>query len=208
MLQIKEFTTGPFFQHPLAVYDDTSKETFFVDIGYDDGQIQRFVDENSLKPIGIFNTHAHIDHVGATKTFQDKFNIPFKIGQNEQIVLDYASTSAAQYNFPFAGAPKVDGIFNEEDTFSVGEFEFKVISTPGHTPGGICFYCDQEKILIAGDTLFQGSIGRTDLPGGNYDTIMKSLQKLKELPQQTIVYCGHGETTTIGEELASNPFLR
>lgn len=207
-LQVKEFTKGPFFQHPLVVFDDKSQEGFFVDLGYDDGEIVEFINQEKLKMVGIYNTHAHIDHIGATKTFQNEFDVPFYMGVNEQMVLDYAPTSAATYNFPFAGAPKVSGELKDGDKFQVGEFFFEVISTPGHTPGGICFFCPTEEILLAGDTLFAGSIGRTDLPGGDHETILKSLEKLKQLPPNTIVYCGHGETTTIGQEVASNPFLR
>lgn len=207
-LIVQEFTTGPFFQHPLVVFDEQSREGFFVDLGFDDGQIEGFVTDAQLKMIGIYNTHAHVDHVSATKYFQEKYSsLPFYIGVRESVVLDHAPISASHYGFPYHGNPEVSGELKEGDIIKVGSYSFTVIETPGHTPGGVCFYCEQAKVLLAGDTLFAGSIGRTDLPGGDYATIMRSLEKLKKLPEDTTVYCGHGDTTTIGQECKSNPFL-
>ena len=208
MIVVEEFTVGPFAQHPLVVFDEKSKDAFLVDMGFDTGEIDAFIQQNNLNLIAIYNTHAHIDHVGATVRFQKKYDIPFYIGEGESIVLDYAPISATQYQFPFDGKPKVFGELKDGEQFLLGDYSFSVITTPGHTPGGVCYYCQQAKIVLVGDTLFAGSIGRTDLPGGDYATILNSLEKLKQLPADTKVYCGHGEQTTIGHEIATNPFLQ
>jgi glyoxylase-like metal-dependent hydrolase (beta-lactamase superfamily II) len=208
MIQVKEFTLGPLAQHPLVVFDDQSKDAFLVDLGYDNGEIENFLETQNFNLLGIFNTHAHIDHMGATVTFQKKYNLDFYLGRGERVVLEYAPISAQNYQLPLAGIPEIKQEIGAEFSLPVGEYIFQVIETPGHTPGGLCYYCEQAKILLAGDTLFAGSIGRTDLPGGDYATIMQSLEKLKALPSDTVVYCGHGEQTTIGQELQTNPFLR
>ncbi len=211
-LDIYEFTKGPFAQHPLLLIDSESKEAIAIDLGFDDGQIQdfikRFISQEKLNILGIYNTHAHIDHIGVVKQFQDLFDLDFFLGAGEEVVLEHAATSAQVYNFPYSGNPNVTSYLHDGDTFKVGTYLFKVIATPGHTPGGVCYWCEQNNILIAGDTLFQGSIGRTDLPGGDHDVLLASLRKLIQLPAETKIYCGHGPQTSMGAEIEHNPFLR
>ena len=202
-MNIKVFSVGPFMQNTLVISSES--ECILLDPGFIDSSISDYISQEKLKVIGIIGTHAHLDHVGAVSFYMEKYKVEFSLSEKELPVLDYAPTSAAQYGFPFSGIPEISRFLKENDTVTVGSSDFSVIETPGHTPGGICFYKD--GFLLAGDTLFAGSIGRTDLPGGDHETILKSLEILKKLPDETVVYCGHGPETTIGREKKSNPYL-
>lgn len=156
----------------------------------------------------LLNTHSHIDHCVGNKFIKDKFNIPFLMNEQELKVLHASPEVGRMYGIFMEPSPEPDKLLEEEDTVTFGNTKLKVIFTPGHSPGSISFYNEKEKILISGDVLFQGSIGRYDLPGGDYETLMQSItHKLLLLPGETKVYSGHGSVTTIRKEKQTNPFV-
>lgn len=207
MIDIKVFTLGPFAQHPYLVWDDESLEAYAIDPGYECQPIVDFIKNNNLKLKAVINTHAHLDHLAGVAVLQKAFDVPFYLHNKEEMVIGYANKSAQMYGLPTFEVPKKWIAIKEGDEFSLGKsIKLKAIETPGHTPGGICFYTKGH--IFVGDTLFEGSVGRTDLPGGNSHQLKDSLERLKELPEDTVVYSGHGELTTIGQEKKTNPFLR
>jgi glyoxylase-like metal-dependent hydrolase (beta-lactamase superfamily II) len=205
MIKVEVYTAGAFAQHPLLIWDDISKEAFLLDPGAFDASIEQKIEELNLKVKGIINTHAHLDHIGAVMHFKRKYNVELWMHPGEEMVLGYASESGRMFGVPDIEVPTIDHLIKEGDKLYLGEHEFIVIETPGHTPGGVCFYTPGH--IFVGDTLFAGSIGRTDLPGGDYPTIMKSLEKFLHIPDETVVYSGHGPETTIGHEKKTNPYL-
>lgn len=205
MIKVEVFTAGAFAQHPLLIWDDKTKEGFLLDPGFLDPTIEQKVEEHKVRVKGIINTHAHLDHIGAIEHFKRKYGVELWMHKAEEFVLGYASESGRMFGVPDIEVPSIDHEIKEGDKLYLGEHEFIVIETPGHTPGGVCFYTKGH--IFVGDTLFAGSIGRTDLPGGDYPTIMKSLEKFLHIPDDTVVYSGHGPETTIGQEKKTNPYL-
>jgi glyoxylase-like metal-dependent hydrolase (beta-lactamase superfamily II) len=160
-------------------------------------------------PKMLLNTHCHLDHVFGNKFVAETYGLVLHLHDKEKKVLEYAPASGLMWNLPFDNYTGDLVYLNESDTIKLGEDELTVLFTPGHSPGSICFYCAPQNFIISGDVLFKMSIGRTDLPGGNYDTLIKSIkEKLFVLPDETVVYSGHGPATTIGFEKRNNPFLQ
>jgi glyoxylase-like metal-dependent hydrolase (beta-lactamase superfamily II) len=185
-----------------------SKEAVIVDPGGQEQSIDRFIAQNGLKVLKIVNTHGHIDHVAKVTYFQKKYQVSFLMHALDIPLAEQAPKVAQMFRIPDVEAPQVDQTIREGDSFCVGAHVFKVIETPGHTPGGCSFYCQEQGILFVGDTLFRKSIGRVDLPGGNFTQIKHSIvEKLFKLPDDTIVYPGHMEPTTVGYERKHNPFF-
>jgi glyoxylase-like metal-dependent hydrolase (beta-lactamase superfamily II) len=210
MLYLQSFTYNPFQENTYIIFND-NKDCWIVDPGmYADEEIKHFFDTiqtNALKPQAIINTHAHLDHIFGVKALIDKFNIPFYIHQKEQPVLDNASGSAMLFGFEFTSVPKPTGYIDETQPLKLGSDSLEVRFTPGHSPGSVIFYYQSGNWLIGGDVLFNGSIGRTDLPGGNFNTLMNSIAtQLYTLPDNTIVHPGHGPATSIANEKQFNPF--
>ena len=177
---------------------------------YDDekDELVNFLVKMDLKPKMLLNTHCHLDHVFGNKFIAEKFGLTLQIHRNEKLVLDFAPKSGLLYNLPFDNY-NGDFIYLEEgNKILLGNDELTVIEAPGHSPGHICFYCAAQHFIISGDVLFKRSIGLTDLPGGNHETLLKNIrEKLFTLPGETKVYSGHGPVTTIGEEKNQNPFF-
>ena len=195
MFKIKSFTFNPIGENTYLLYNE-SNQCIIIDPGcYFDQEkdtLKAFIAQNELKPTQLLNTHCHLDHVFG-----------------EKLVLAYAPTSGLMYNLPFDSYEGEFILLKEGDILLLGQDELKVIEVPGHSPGSICFYCAKQHFLIGGDVLFQGSIGRTDLPLGDHQALLHHIKsKLLVLPEETVVYSGHGATTTIGEEKANNPYLR
>jgi len=206
IIKIHKITTGPFQENGYIVHDKNSKNCFIIDPGDSPTSYINKIEEYKLKPIAIINTHGHIDHIHGIQPIKEHFSIPFYIHENEKIIIDHYPNGCLMYGMAPNKKPEVDRWLADETEIEIGEYKIGIINTPGHTPGGICIKINND--IFTGDTLFKGSIGRTDFPGGDYETLMNSLKKLiSEISGETTVHSGHGFSTTIEEEKNSNPFL-
>jgi hydroxyacylglutathione hydrolase len=188
--------------------DETTREAMVIDPGDNISDILDIVRKNNLQVKQIIVTHAHIDHVGGAMKLRAATGAPILLNQNDYELLKMLDVQATWIGVPTPEAVEIDHSVSTGETVSAGSHTAQVLHTPGHTEGSICLYFAAEKKLIAGDTLFAGSIGRTDLPGGSMRKILNSLHgTVLELPDDTVVVPGHGELTTIGEERQSNPYL-
>jgi hydroxyacylglutathione hydrolase len=180
-----------------------------IDPGDDIDKVLDLVRKHGLTVKQIVITHAHIDHVGGAMKLKQATSAPILLNENDSALLKMLAIQAAWIGVRPPGSVTIDQPVRDADVVQAGSLSASVIHTPGHTQGSVCLYFSAEKMLIAGDTLFAGSIGRTDLPGGNFDQIMSSLhQRVLALPDETLVIPGHGPRTTIGDERQSNPFLK
>ncbi len=211
MLQIKSFTFNPFAENTYVLYDET-KEAIIIDPGCNEklefDQLFSFIENNQLIPVKVVNTHAHIDHVFGVAAVKRKFNIPFWLHKMEEPVLKAVKSYAANYGFVHFDEPEIEHYLQEGTNVTFGNTSLQVLFVPGHAPGHIALVDTDSKNIIAGDVLFRQSIGRTDLPGGDFDTLINSIKtQLFTLPDDYTVYAGHMEPTTIGFEKKNNPFL-
>ncbi len=202
---VETLAVGPLQVNCHIVACPTTHEAMVIDPGDEVPRILRTLEEMHLKPVVIVNTHAHFDHVGGNKELCDATRAPLLIHAADVQLLARAEQHAAAYGLTATPSPAPDRVLQEGDVVEVGSLRFKVIHIPGHSPGGICLFT--EGHVFVGDTLFAGSIGRTDLPGGDFDTLIHGIkQKLWPLSDETIVYSGHGPETSIGRERLTNPF--
>lgn len=211
MLKIRSFVFSPIQENTYILYNE-AKEAIIIDPGCyfpeEKDVLNGFITQSELKPQMLLNTHCHLDHVFGNKYVAETYGLTLQLHQKEKALLDYAPTSGLMYNMPFDNYKGEFIFLKEGDTLILGEDELKIIEAPGHSPGHICFYCARQNFIISGDVLFNRSIGRTDLPGGNHQLLINNIkQKLFVLSDETIVYSGHGPATTIGEEKRENPFL-
>ncbi len=197
---------GDFGTNCYVIACPDTRESAVVDPGVPDPWIKRILAQEGLKPSLILLTHGHVDHIGGVEWVKAFTGAPVLIHPADQPMLaDPHLNGSAVFGDPIT-APAPDRLLNDGDTVTLGKLSFQVLHTPGHTPGGVCLYTPGH--LIAGDTLFAGSVGRTDLRGGNWESLIRSIrERLLPLPPETVVYPGHGETTTIGDEKEYNPFL-
>ena len=199
---------GPLQCNCSIIGDENTLEAMVIDPGDEIEDILEVVRKHKLQVKQIFITHAHIDHVGGAMKLRGATGAPMLLNQNDYALLKLLDVQAAWIGVPSPGKVEIDRSVTTGETVSAGSHTAQILHTPGHTEGSICLFFEPEKMLIAGDTLFAGSIGRTDLPGGNMQKIMRSLHDtVLTLPDQTVVVPGHGKLTTIGEERESNPFL-
>ena len=199
---------GPLQCNCSIIGDEVSREAMVIDPGDDIEDILALIAKHQLQVKHIVITHAHIDHVGGAMKLRAATGAPILLNQNDFDLLKMLDVQAAWIGMPAPGKVEIDRSVTTGETVAVGSHRAQILHTPGHTEGSICLYFCAEKKLIAGDTLFAGSIGRTDLPGGSTQKIMRSLHgTVLALPDDTVVVPGHGELTTIGEERESNPFL-
>lgn len=211
MLHIKIFTFNPVEENTYLLYNE-NKECCIIDPGcYDPRErqiLQEYITENSLKPTLLLNTHCHFDHVFGNKFIHNTYGLELYIHKKEKIMLEYAPKSAQGYGLFFENYEGPVHFLAENDRMRLGDDEVTVLFIPGHSPGHIVFYCEKQGFVLGGDVLFRNSIGRTDIPFGDFDQLVSGIQaKLLVLPEETIVYPGHGGETTIGYEKRSNPFL-
>lgn len=211
MLQVKSFTFNDFYENTYLLFDET-KECAIIDPGcnseHEKSLLFDFISQNELTPIHLINTHCHIDHILGNKYVAETYGLTLVSHKGEIPVLEFGSQTAAMYHIPYEKSPSIEIFVDEGDVISFGNTDLDIIFTPGHSPASISFYHKESNTLIAGDVLFQGSIGRTDLPGGNFEVLIRMIKsKFLTLPDETIVYPGHGEHTTIGIEKRNNPFL-
>jgi len=202
---IKVLTVGNLAENCIIVIDELTKECAIVDPGAEGEKILKTVE--GLNPVAIINTHGHIDHTGQVGYIKNRLNIPFYMNKKDEFLLNDELFTGLSFILNAVECPPPDFDLKEGDEIKIGNILLNVIETPGHTPGSVCFFDEKNKILISGDILFRDSIGRTDLPGGNSKQMELSLQKLMNLPEDTVVYPGHGEKTTIGREKKYNPFI-
>ena len=203
------FPVGPLQCNCSVIGDPATHEAIVIDPGDDIERVIAALDKHKITVKQIVITHAHIDHVGGAMKLKKLTGAPILMNQNDVALLKMLDVQAAWVGMKSPGAVTIDADLGSGDQITVGNLNASVIHTPGHTEGSVCIYFPVQEKLIAGDTLFAGSIGRTDLPGGSLDKIMRSLHHdVLALPDETLVVPGHGELTTIGEERASNPFLQ
>ena len=212
VMKIEKFTFNAFSENTFIVSDNT-KECIIIDPGcynqHEKNELAKYVTDNNLKPVMLINTHCHIDHIFGNKFAAEKWGLELQINKLELGILENSTDLAKLYGFEnYEKSPNAKIFLNEHDEIKFGESKLDILFTPGHSPGHIAFHSAKDKVLISGDVLFNNSIGRTDLPGGNYDTLIKSIkEKILLLEDETIVFCGHGPSTTIGSEKLNNPFL-
>jgi hydroxyacylglutathione hydrolase len=211
MIQVKTFTFNSFEENTYVLSDETG-ECIIIDPGChlpnEEQELSSYIAEHNLNPVKILNTHCHIDHILGNQYVSGKYNLKLSIHKEDEIVLNTSAGVASAYGISMNPSPGADEFLVEGDIVKFGNSELKVLFTPGHSPGSISFYSSDGNFVISGDVLFEMSIGRTDLPGGNYATLMNSIvDKLLPLGDDVKVYSGHGRPTTIGQEKSHNPFL-
>ncbi|GHB56718.1 MBL fold metallo-hydrolase [Persicitalea jodogahamensis] len=212
MIQIQSFVFSPFSENTYVLFDETN-EAILIDPGcYEPEEyreLSNFIKENELRPIGIFNTHAHIDHVLGVEKLKNTYKVPFALHRLDEPLLRAVKTYAPNYGFPAFDEPAVERWLEAGETITFGNSTLKIVFVPGHAPGHLAFVNDPQKFVIGGDVLFRQSIGRTDLPGGDMDTLLHSIRtQLFTLPDEYTVYAGHMQPTTIGYEKKNNPFFK
>ncbi len=212
MNNIQIFTFNPVQENTYVISDETN-ECVIIDPGCyfpeEKKEIFEYIQQNKLTPIHLLNTHCHTDHVLGNAFIHESFNLAPKIHENEVEVLHHAKTMGASFGLFMDESPEPDICLIEGNKINFGNTTLEILFTPGHSPGSVCFYNRKEGYIIGGDVLFRTSIGRTDLPGGDLDTLLDSIsKKLFTLEDDIIVYSGHGPYTTIGYEKKHNPFLK
>ena len=207
-MRVLEYNVGAIGTNCYLIENTETKETIIVDPGGDAPMLQRHIKEMALVPVAVFLTHAHYDHAHHAKRIKEAYQIPVYVHEAERDTLTDTYVNASMM-FGEPETYEADIFVKDGEVLSVAGFEIRVILTPGHTPGGCCYYFEKNKVLLSGDALFCGSIGRTDFPGGSTSKLVRSLkEKILVLPRDTQVLPGHMDHTTIGMEINCNPFLR
>jgi len=212
MLTVQPFTFNPVQENTYVVYNEKG-QCCIIDPGCyfakEEQQLKDFVAQNELKPVYLLNTHCHLDHIFGNRFIHKTFGLLLYLNKLEKPVLEYGPTSGQLWQMPFDNYDAELKFIDEGDDIRLGDDVLHVLFTPGHSPGHISFYSKENKFVISGDVLFEGSVGRTDLPGGSFEILEESIRtKLYTLPEDTIVHPGHGGSTTIGDEMKSNPFVK
>ncbi|MES1220780.1 MAG: MBL fold metallo-hydrolase [Bacteroidota bacterium] len=212
MLTVRSFTFNPVEENTYVLYNE-NKRCCIIDPGCyfpeEREELKTGIQKTGLEPILLLNTHCHLDHVFGNKFVYDTWGLPLHLHEKEKPVLDFAPTSAELYQLPFDNYKGPLVYLKVGEKIKIDDDELEVRFVPGHSPGHVCFYSEAGGFVIGGDVLFNGSIGRTDLPGGDYSVLINSIQtQLFTLPDETKVYPGHGTMTTVGFEKMNNPFVK
>jgi hydroxyacylglutathione hydrolase len=213
MLKVHYFTFGPFAENTYLVYDDTTLDCAIIDPGclsmHEENTLREFIQKNDLQPFIVLNTHCHIDHIYGNKFVTDTYQIPLWYHRTELPVMEAAQRVAVKYGLPQPAPSPTPHFIEAGDTITIGKHTLQTLFTPGHSPGSVSFYAPDDQFILSGDVLFEGSIGRTDFEGGNFDILKNSiLTQLYTLPETVVVYPGHGQPTSIHREKYNNPFVR
>jgi hydroxyacylglutathione hydrolase len=211
MISVAPFTFSPVQENTYVLYNE-NQEAFIIDPGCyftaEEEKLLQFIIGNGLHPTKLINTHCHLDHVFGNKWVHEKFGLELHLHPLEEKVLAFAPASGQMWGLNFDNYSGPLHFINDGDLIKLGNDTLEAIFAPGHSPGSLCFYCKEQGFVIGGDVLFYESIGRTDLPGGDHATLIKSIkERLFILPEETKIYPGHGPATTIGHEKQHNPFI-
>ena len=205
-MQIETIVVSPFETNCYLVWDEGDRKGVVIDPGDEDKKILERAKKKGVEIEAILLTHGHADHIAAVQPIKEKLKIPIYIGRGDEAMLESPSANVSAFFGFQITCPPADHILGDGDSLKIGSMTFSIIATPGHSPGGICYFA--ERYLFCGDTLFNGSVGRTDLPGGNYQQLIDSIDRnILTLPDEIICYPGHGPFTSVGQERKSNPFL-
>ena len=212
MLTVQSFVFNPASENTYLVYNEKGN-AIIIDPGCyfteEQRKLQSFIEEKKLKVIQLINTHCHLDHIFGNKWVHKMYGVELYMHHLDKIILDNAPISAQKWGLAIDNYAGPLHFIDEGDIISLDDDKFSLLLTPGHSPGSLSFYCEKQNFVISGDVLFKESIGRTDLLGGNHETLLHSIRtKLFTLPPETLVYNGHGSTTTIGHEIKRNPYLQ
>lgn len=207
-MKLKTIVVGPFEVNCYLYWDEATSDGVIIDPGLDGDVIIHEVGKSGMAPRAILLTHGHGDHIAAVEPVKEHFQLPLYVGKGDEELMRNPSANVSELIGQPIVAPRPDHIVEDEQTIAIGSLQFSVIATPGHTPGGVCYLDEKANLIFTGDSLFWGSIGRTDLPGGSLNTLLDSIKgKLMKLPDSITCYPGHGPQTTIGAEKSQNPFL-
>lgn len=206
MVQIKKIVTGMIEENCYIIYD--GQDALVVDPGDETSKIKNEIEELNVRPLAVILTHAHYDHIGALEDIRTDYSIPVYLSEQEQDWLDNPQKNLSVFSTHKITARPPEYLFEPEEEVTIGPFTFTVRATPGHSPGGVSFLFQEDKIAVVGDALFKGGIGRTDLPGSEPEKLVPSIEReLFSLPDDTRVFSGHGSETTIGHEKHTNPYF-
>lgn len=211
-MKIKEFVFNPFQVNTYLIYDNTG-ECIIVDpacyTSREETSITDYISGNNLSPKAIINTHGHVDHICGNSYLKSRYDLPIYMHKEDEYLVGSALQYGQIFGFIINPPPSPSAFINEGENFKFGNSILEILHAPGHSPGSILFYSEKDHFLIAGDVIFSGSIGRTDLPKGNFNTLIKSIQtKILILPPGTMILPGHGNSTTVEKEKQYNPFLQ
>lgn len=212
MLTVQPFTFNPVQENTYVLYNEKG-DCAIIDPGCyfasEEQALTHFVGNNTLKPVLLLNTHCHLDHIFGNRFVHKTYGLPLHLHNLEKAVLEYGPISGERWGLPFDNYDGELVFIDEGQTVRIGDDELQILFTPGHSPGSVSFYSPANKFVISGDVLFEKSVGRTDLPGGDFKILEESIKtKLYTLPADTIVYPGHGSSTTVGDEIKGNPFVK
>jgi len=212
MITIRKFIFNELEVNSFVLFDE-AKECIIVDPACNSEaqrrELYNFIDGNQLRPVYIINTHGHFDHIFANSWAKSTYQCPLLIHQNDLPLLEQADKYGGMFGFEVSISPMPDRFLSHGEKIRFGNSELEILHVPGHSPGSVVLYAREDKFIIGGDVLFKGSIGRTDLPGGDYNLLIRGIrEKLMALPRDTVVWPGHGAKTTIGHEYDTNPFLK
>jgi hydroxyacylglutathione hydrolase len=212
MLTVQSFTFNPVQENTYVLYNEKG-QCCIIDPGCyfasEEGTLTGFIHQNNLSPTLLLNTHCHLDHIFGNRFIGRTYNLTLHLHPQEKAVLEYGPATGQAWGMPFDNYDGELVFIDEGQSIRMGDDELHILFTPGHSPGSVSFYSKEAKFVIGGDVLFNGSVGRTDLPGGDFSILEESIKtKLYTLPEDTVVYPGHGDSTTIGDEMKTNPFVK